>query len=547
VKRKERGEGSEEQGRGTKGRILQDRDRLALWLVGTNRVLRERTVSRALFPGRDASTSRNRVSELARPLRPVGAYWNVFRRSLEDGVIERYLGLTDVGYRQATLAASPTWFERRPVELLKPSHIEHDLELADFAVSLLPTTIEMYQPTVRGRPAGPAAQVEVPHVPKMWRWRHASVCRRLTVFAGKKDASGRWIEKPRVACAFEPDAILETDTLNCTRYFIEWDRGTEPVSGRETRTIEDKFKRIRAYFWTPRSVLDPGRHWSMRGSYYLEAFRGKDLRRPKVLLITRSSKRARNIWRIANLVFDELGDDLEDFLEVKTIHEAQSKLRSVLQHVETSALPKEMPWVTQLRSEATVAAARQAVAARAARDAELRDPLFVPYAVRQLGEPAAGPCKLATNEARQLVTWFDEIASAGVSRRPASALPSAVDELGDAVHQSLGSRMMRAVGLGAPADATVMLGWDSARRILREADAAFARDPAIRPPPGSAVALRILSRILLHFRSSPREVPALIIAVRAAWNNDAASPWREADEYLRRGRALIEPQTVAPT
>ncbi|HEY6002354.1 MAG TPA: hypothetical protein VIV57_05715, partial [Anaeromyxobacter sp.] len=84
---------------------------------------------------------------------------------------------------------------------------------------------------------------------------------------GRKDEYGRFTEKPGLALAYDPDAVLETDTYNCTLYFIEWDRGTEPVAGaKETRTILDKLRRAHDCFWEPRGLDLPGRHWSQRRS-----------------------------------------------------------------------------------------------------------------------------------------------------------------------------------------------------------------------------------------------------------------------------------------
>ncbi len=135
---------------------------------------------------------------------------------------------------------------------------------------------------------------------------------------------------------------------NCTRYFIGWDRGTEPVAGaKETRTILDKLRRAHEYFCEPRGLDLPGRHWSQRRSYYLDAFQGDELLRPKVLIITRSAKRAENIWKLAVHFFRETlnEDQLLDFLEVLTVEQASSKLRKVLATAEARERPAEMPWV----------------------------------------------------------------------------------------------------------------------------------------------------------------------------------------------------------
>jgi hypothetical protein len=103
-----------------------------------------------LFPGRDGATFGNRVWELARDLKPVGAYWTVYKRTLDDGCVERYLALAEIGYRQAEIVLGKGWFQRKPVEKLKPSHVVHDLELANFALALLPRRKETYQPKVKG-------------------------------------------------------------------------------------------------------------------------------------------------------------------------------------------------------------------------------------------------------------------------------------------------------------------------------------------------------------------------------------------------------------
>jgi len=370
-RRKEEGEESSK-GRGQKGRLIQERDRWGLAWVGMNRVVREKTLGEVLFPGRDGATFGNRVWELARDLKPVGAYWTVYKRTLDDGGVERYLGLTETGYRQAEIVLGQGWFQRKPIEKLKPSHVVHDLELADFALALLPRRKEEYQPKVKGKAVGSPVAVEVPYLPTRWRWYHASVYRRLTVIEGRKDEYGRFTEKPEIALAYDPDAILETDTYNCTRYFIEWDRGTEPVAGaKETRTILDKLRRAHEYFWAPRGLDLPGRHWAQRRSYYLDAFKGDELRRPKVLIITRSAKRADNIWKLAVHFFRETfnEDHLVDFLEVLTVEQASSKLRKVLATAEARERPAEMPWVAELRASAMAAAKARAEAERKAREA----------------------------------------------------------------------------------------------------------------------------------------------------------------------------------
>lgn len=361
VGRKEQGMGEGQGGRGGKGRLIQERDRWALVLVGMNRVVREKTIRELVFPGRDEATFGNRAAELARVMEPVGAYWRVHRRMLENGLLERYVSLTDVGYRQAETVLGSGWFARRPTEELRPSHVAHDLELADFALSLFPRRTEEYQRRYRGKPAGPPVLVHVLRSPERWRWYHASVFDRLTVIrGGTRDMSGRLIERPNVALSFDPDAILETDSFNCTRYFIEWDRGTEPLVGaKERSTIVDKYRRYYLYFWAspvPPGAAPPGPHWAQRRSYYIHAFEKPRLRRPKALFITRSAKRAEHMWQLAKEYFERRfpGPNLVDFLEVLTVEQAKAKLHGVVRNVEQSTPPAEMPWVSELRRAAVV-------------------------------------------------------------------------------------------------------------------------------------------------------------------------------------------------
>jgi hypothetical protein len=82
--------------------------------------------------------------------------------------------------------------------------------------------------------------------------------------------------------------------------------------------------------------------------------RAPKLRRPKVLIITRSAKRADDIWKLAVHFFRETlsEDKLVDFLEVLTVEQASSKLRNVLATTEAWERPAEMPWVAELRSRA---------------------------------------------------------------------------------------------------------------------------------------------------------------------------------------------------
>jgi hypothetical protein len=367
--------GEGRRGEREKGRLIQERDRLGLAIVGVNRVVRERSLREVLFPGRDDATFGNRVWELARELQPVGAYWRVHRRVNEDGTAERYLSLTDVGYRQAEVLLGARWFPRSPTEELRPSHVLHDLDLGDLSLALLPRRTEEYQPRARGKPTGPPIRIQVATLPRRWRWYHASVFRRLTVIRARDG------ERPVVALAFEPDAILETDAFNCTRYFIEYDRGTEPVAGaKERRTIADKLRRIREYFWVPQGLERPGAHWTQRRSYHLDAFAGAELRRPKCLFVTRSPKRAENMRRLAVQVLGDVLPEsrLPEFLEVLTIEDARAQLRRVTENAELcSGPPAEMPWVAELRQLAAAEAARARTVPRPTTTGEPARPAMV--------------------------------------------------------------------------------------------------------------------------------------------------------------------------
>jgi ribosomal protein L12E/L44/L45/RPP1/RPP2 len=90
-----------------------------------------------------------------------------------------------------------------------------------------------------------------------------------------------------------------------------------------------------------------------------------------VLIITRSPKRADNIWKLAVHFFRETfnEDQLLDFIEVLTVEQASSKLRKVLAIAETRDRPAEMPWVAELRASAAAAAKARAEAERKAREA----------------------------------------------------------------------------------------------------------------------------------------------------------------------------------
>lgn len=351
--RRGRGGGAGVDGRERKGRVVQERDRFGFAIVGMNRVIRESSLKAVLFPGRDAVTFANRAAELARDLPVIGPYWTVRSRTLDDGTHERYLALTEAGYGQAVQVLGSDAFARRPVTPLKPSHVDHDLELADFAVSLLPRVRRQYQPIVRGAVAGASVEIEEPHLPTRWRWRHGSVYRWLTVLHGRKDDEGRFVERPSVVVSFEPDAVLETDTYNATRYFIEWDRGTEPLaSEKERRTILQKLQRLRAYFWAAVSLeSSAARHWAREHSHYVHAFAGPALRRPKSLFVTRSARRAGHMYALAARELGDLlpGDRLTDFFEVLTIEDARRKLQLVTARAEASPPAKEWPWQGELR------------------------------------------------------------------------------------------------------------------------------------------------------------------------------------------------------
>ncbi len=531
-----REEGNGEAGRKQKGRLIQERDRLALVLVGMNRVVRERSLRKALFPGRDESTFANRVWELARDLKPVGAYWTSRRRVLEDGGVERYLALTDIGYRQAEQLVGAGWFERQPTDQLKPSHIEHDLDLADFALALLPRRTEQYQPKVKGKPAGEPSAVEVPILPRRWRWQHASVSRRLTVFEGKKDREGRWVAKPSIALAFEPDAILETETFNCTRYFVEWDRGTEPIAGRESRTILDKLQRIRRYFWGPRGLVD-GPHWSEQRSYYLKAFTRERLLRPKVLLITTSTVRAANIRRLASSVFnEELASDeaLESFIEVLTVDEASRKLCRVLALAEASAPPREWPWLRELRERDVAVARAQADRKRRLKEEARLDPLWVPYDTVRAGTGRCSPLQVDAEDGHALVAWADEMAAAGTPLDWQGFKASArdvIERIRAVLHPPLAGRVGAALRL-TKAPVAVELSADEIWFLLKGANAALRRteEKGLAPMPTARHALAILGIMLFHYRASPGDVPQVVTGARAAWGDDAASPWAVARE-----------------
>lgn len=362
---------------GGKGRVIQERDKFGLALVAMNRVVRERSLQEVLFPGRDPATSANRTWELARDVYPVGPYWQVQQRMKDDGALERYLHLTEAGYRQARSLNGVPHFARMPTAALKPSHVLHDLELADFMLGLLPRVEEEYVPRRHGKAVGPAARILVPRLPKSWRWIHHSVYRPIAAYEGRHDAVGRPVARPRLVLSYEPDAVIETDTLNETRYFVEWDRGTEPIAGtRERRTIEDKLQRTFDLVWNPWGKDGGSRMWHQRDSLYCRLFSGSAMRRPKVVIVTSSPVRASNIMQAAREFFGQVapGLDVADFFEVGTVSQVAEKFRSVLARVERAPRAAERPWEVHARQvgEARAREAKEAarlVAAEAARKA----------------------------------------------------------------------------------------------------------------------------------------------------------------------------------
>jgi hypothetical protein len=400
-----------------KGRLIQERDRVALAWIGLNRVLTVETLARVAFPGRDQATVDNRIRELARDIGLVGAYLNVHRRTREDGSIERYLSLTEAGYQQAESVLGAGFFLRTPTEPLKPSHIQHDLELADFAVSLFPSRRVHHQPLRRGRPAGEPIELWAPFFSSAWRWRHASVFTRTIVLEGRRTGAGQFQEKPKVSLVYEADAVLETDTFNCTRYFIEFDRGTESLVGeKEKRTILDKLRRIRAYFWLHGCMPRDGFHWSESASHYRLDFKDSSARRPKILFVTLSARRGDGIRTLAEWFFrdDFTTLQLQDFLEVAHLDDARRKLQKVTRMAESRPVPSEWPWAAELRERDSLAAAnasrRAAEDAARAAEAARRSPLWVPYKPATAHEAVPVPL-LSKEEAQALLEWADDVRS----------------------------------------------------------------------------------------------------------------------------------------
>lgn len=524
--RKEAGE-EKETGRKAKGRLIQKRDQFAMAVVGMSRVVREATLARVVFPGRDAATFANRVWELARDLEPVGAFWEVHKRTRDDGSVERYLALTAAGYVHASRVLGRRRFDREPTDPLKPSHVLHDLDLADFALSLFPTRAEQYQPLVRGRPSGPPIPIAVPYLGRSWSWLHHSVCKRLVVLEGKKSPDGTFAEKPRVALVYEPDAILETSTFNCTRYFIEWDRGTEALAGaKEERTITDKLGRIRGFFWESLG-LKPGTHWTRARSHYLLAFKDREPRRPKVLIITQTPKRADNIRQLATRFFGTFisNGDLASFLEVATVEEARAKLLRVCRAAESAPLQlSELPWERELRVEKEKEEAARAKVAR-------RDPLWVPY------RPAGGfdgipAFVLEPDDAQALLTWSDAVRSRGTVGDYADARVSTfalLERIRAAVSPSLTQRAGALVGLASPPtlssvslssfEQCAILEW-LATHALRVRDRTPKRDGDDLADRNLA---RIVTKLIFNTRAHPKSVGNVILWAKGKSPTD--SPW----------------------
>lgn len=345
-----------------------------------------------------------------------------------------------------------------------------------------------------------------------------------------------------MACAYEPDAILETDTGDCTRYFLEWDRGTEPVAGREKRTIQDKFERIFAYFWASHGLLDPGQHWSERGSHYLSAFPGAELRVPKVLLITTSAARAKNIARLADAMFDRGGKGARALVEILTVSEARSKLLNALEYVEQCIPLDEMPWVTERRFREVAAARARAVADRKMRIEQLRDPLLVPYQAYQHGEPTT-KCVLSVTDARSLVAWFDRDRGSQEMRWTAfSSAAKPLDELREATHVGLSTRVASVLGFVPAAPDSVSIEFGDTRAVVRLASEVMrkrAQLGASADQSGESELLRVLGRLLVHARVDRELIPELVVACRAAWNDDdPASPWASVIARLK-GRTSV--------
>jgi hypothetical protein len=128
------------------------------------------------------------------------------------------------------------------------------------------------------------------------------------------------------------------------------------------------------------------------------------LQRARSLFITTSPIRADNIRRLALHYFQDLftQDQLGTFFEVLPLEAARRKLRTVTARAEAQPTLPEMPWIVELREQATAAtearAEREAEAARAAVERARNDPLHVPYRCCVPGTPERAPYTLPVEE-----------------------------------------------------------------------------------------------------------------------------------------------------
>ena len=289
----------------------------------------------------------------------------------EDGTVERYARLTELGYQQAKLVMKAPAFYREPTGALRPSHVEHDLDLADLMLSLLPRRKATYVATRHGKATGGPVEVLEPSLLRHARWYHHSVFKQLAVYDVERDAWGRPVQKPKFVMSYEPDAILETDTFNETRYLIELDRGTEPLSSdRERSTIHGKLERIYKLIWEPWQTDPRYVDWHQRDSHYCRMLSGPALRRPKVVFVVTSALRAQHIQSYIEKVFAKLTPafDVLDFFEVRTLEGAKQKFREVLHDVEAADRRKDRPW--EVRAARRIARIEQEMAQVAAKKAQ---------------------------------------------------------------------------------------------------------------------------------------------------------------------------------
>lgn len=365
---------------GSGRRVIQPRDRLAFALVGMCRVARASTIHALAFAGRDETTWSNRMRHLARADSPIGAFWVISRMTRPDGSLETYLSLTEEGYRQAEVLLGRGWFVRKPTEPLRANHVEHDLDLADFMLALLPREPATYQPKLRGKAYGPPLRVEAPTLPQRWRIQHWSIFKRIAVFDGARNEAGAFVEKPHIKLQYTPDAILETHSLSYTRYLIEWDRGTEPlVTGRDQTSIQDKLERYIRLVWEPWDGDRRRPGWHQRPSWYLRIFPGAELLRPKLVILTSSAQRAANIMELACRMLSGVTkfQSIERVVDVSTVEQARKKFVHGLPHVEAAAPSDVRPWVAEAQAylgkvdqvDAEVARVRKEQADRKAREA----------------------------------------------------------------------------------------------------------------------------------------------------------------------------------